>query len=54
MSMSRKLLKCDKIGYEQYLAMAKKRRRKRGGSRKSSSGLSDGVKQSILAIGFAA
>ena len=34
--------------------MAKKRRRKRGGSRKDSSGLSDGVKQSILAIGLAA
>lgn len=34
--------------------MAKKRRRKRGGSRSKSSGLSDGVKQSILAIGLAA
>ena len=34
--------------------MAKKRRRKRGGSRSKSSGLSDGVKQSIIAIGLAA
>ncbi len=34
--------------------MAKKRRRKRGGSRSKSSGLSDGVKQSIFAIGLAA